>query len=230
MNGFLLIDKPEGITSHDVVYKVRKATGEKRVGHAGTLDPFATGLLLVGVTREATKQMQNLVGLDKVYEATFVFGAHSDTDDKTGDITEAPMTEDVTPERIQAALPAFIGDLAQTPPDYSAIKIGGKKMYEAARKGTPLKAEPRNITVHSFELLGGEENTYRFRIHCGSGTYIRALARDLGAALGTAAYVEALRRTCIGPFDVKDAASLELVKNQGAEGFLVPTETILGKL
>ena len=124
MSGFLLIDKPEGPTSHDIIDDIRKMTGERRVGHAGTLDPFASGLLIVGVGREATREMQKLVGLDKIYEAVFVLGAKSDTDDKTGKITSVLPNEPLTQERVQEALKKFVGEIEQTPPTYSAIKIG----------------------------------------------------------------------------------------------------------
>ncbi len=166
--GFLLIDKPAGMTSHDVVDRVRKLTGERRVGHAGTLDPFATGLLIVGVGRLATREMEKLVGLDKEYEATFVLGKSSTTDDTEGEITDAPLhnlsmittpspslkrrgteeKEDV----LRKAIQQFIGKIDQIPPTYSAIKIGGKKMYEAAREGKPMEAKARQVNVYSFEL------------------------------------------------------------------------------
>jgi tRNA pseudouridine55 synthase len=215
MSGFLLIDKPEGPTSHDIVDDVRKTTGERRVGHAGTLDPFASGLLIVGVGREATRKMQKLVGLDKTYDAIFVLGASSDTDDKTGKITLVPPQEPLTQGRVQEAIKQFIGEIEQTPPAYSAIKIGGKKMYEAAREGKPMEAKARKVTIYSIsevqfipstssgnKLDGIEWVVISLTIHCSSGTYIRAIARDLGQTLGTGGYVESLRRTKIGPFDI----------------------------
>ena len=243
MEGFLLIDKPAGMTSHDVVDRLRRFTGTKTIGHAGTLDPFATGLLLVGVGRTATREMQKLVGLNKEYEATFVFGAMSDTDDKTGKITTGigGISTDVgLEEKIQATLPSFTGNISQIPPAYAAIKIGGKKMYEAAREGKPLIAEPRNVHVDSFELTPSNRPTlqssnhplpvFSFRIACSSGTYIRALARDLGAKLGVGSYVEELRRTNIGPFDVKKSVALNVLSFEPWKRFLVPTEEILAKI
>lgn len=230
MQGFLLIDKPTGMTSHDVVNRIRRITGERRVGHAGTLDPFATGLLIVGVGRGATREMQKLVGLDKTYESVFVLGASSTTDDPEGDIVDAPLAKEFTPED----LTPFTGEIEQIPPSYSAIKIGGKKMYEAARAGKPLQAEPRNVTIYSFTLLEKSEreetpNLIPVHIHCSSGTYIRALARDLGAALGGGGYVRELRRTSIGPFQVKDAHTLEALPDKLSEA-LIPVETLLGQL
>jgi tRNA pseudouridine55 synthase len=151
--GFLLIDKPAGPTSHDVVSRVRRITGEKRVGHAGTLDPFASGLLLVGVGREATQELGNFVGLDKTYEAVFVLGQGSDTDDGTGVITTDPDFKPPTEPEIRAAMSMFVGTLNQIPPSYAAIKIGGVKMYDAARAGKPLIAPPRAVTIYSFDLV-----------------------------------------------------------------------------
>lgn len=237
--GFLLIDKAAGPTSHDVVDKVRRLTSERTVGHAGTLDPFATGLLIIGVGRPATKEFQKLVGLDKEYEATFVFGATSNTDDKMGRISLSSSEERVLGEEfeknIRSLLPRFTGTIKQTPPAYAAIKIGGKKMYEAAREGKPLVAEPREVRVDSFELLEFVSTpttdyrlpTAKFRITCGSGTYIRALARDLGEALGTGAYVEELRRTKVGPFSVSEAATLEALSTKLT---LLPVEETLARL
>ena len=288
-SGFLLIDKPAGPTSHDIVDRVRRLTGEHTVGHAGTLDPFATGLLIVGVGREATKHLSTFLGLDKTYEAMFVFGASSDTDDRTGVITSpsphpslaggetqagwetkketrVPLPRgtsggEPTTEQIRAVLPQFIGQIEQVPPAFAAIKIKGQKMYVAARAGKPLAAPPRKITVYEFSLLpelafaplltkkgdgevavadephltspwkGGEtrmtglrsgNNVFRFRIHCSSGTYIRALARDLGKKLGTAAYVSELRRTAIGPFPVSEAKTLDQLASETVEHFLIP--------
>lgn len=228
MADFLLIDKPVGPTSHDIVDQVRRLTGEKRVGHAGTLDPFASGLLIVAVGRESTKELNKFVGLDKTYEAIFVLGASSDTDDRVGKITPVPLPPDLTEEKIKTTMRKFVGQIEQTPPAYSAVKIKGKKMYEAARAGKPLKAKPRLVTIYEFELLEKikfhhsntqplqhsttsrlhDSITLKTKIHCSSGTYIRALARDLGLALGTGGYVAELRRTAIGPYRVKDAKTL----------------------
>lgn len=226
MTDFLLIDKPVGPTSHDIVDQIRRLTGEKRVGHAGTLDPFASGLLIVAVGRESTKKLNKFVGLDKTYEAIFVLGASSDTDDRTGKITPVPLPLDLTEEKIKTTMRKFVGQIEQTPPAYSAVKIKGKKMYEAARAGKPLKAKPRPVTIYEFEFLekinfkpyplparpkpceGVSLIPFKTKIHCSSGTYIRALARDLGMALGTGGHVSELRRTAIGPYRVKDAKTL----------------------
>lgn len=251
MTGFLLIDKPAGITSHDVVDRVRRLTGELRVGHAGTLDPFATGLLIVGVGRDATREMEKLVGLDKTYEAEFVLGANSDTDDVTGTITQSP--ESTIPgiadsgDRIRAALEGFVGEIEQVPPAYSAIKIGGKKMYEAARAGKPMETAARRVTIYSIDVSSratlpsaGEPRDLSTRpaklasvemtIRCSSGTYIRAIARDLGRELGTGGYVKTLRRTQIGPFSINDAVTLETLKTDNPQPHLIPISQLLGRL
>lgn len=228
VSGFFLIDKPVGPTSHDIVDQVRRITGERRVGHAGTLDPFASGLLIVAVGRESTRELNRFVGLDKTYEATFVFGGESDTDDLTGKITPVPLLKNLTEEKIKKAVKKFVGDINQVPPAYSAIKISGKKMYEAARAGRPLKAGARMVTIYKFELMDtdgcgysparrdnprivltdGKTVAIRVRIRCSSGTYIRALARDLGRALGTGGFVSELRRTAIGPYRIEEAGVL----------------------
>jgi tRNA pseudouridine55 synthase len=247
MVGLLLIDKPSGLTSHDVVDRVRRLTGVKRVGHAGTLDPFATGLLIVGVGREATREFPNLVGLDKEYEAEFVLGANSDTDDRTGVIARHDVPKQSLEKIASSAsgllamtMRQFTGRIEQIPPTYSAIKIGGKKMYEAARAGKPLAAKPRQVTVYSFDLLPSNLPSnfeflpltflIRVRIRCSSGTYIRSLARDLGAALGVGGYVQELRRTAIGPFRVEEAIPLSTLSSLSALSSLLPVNAILSRL
>ncbi len=278
MHGFLLIDKPAGMTSHDVVDRVRRLTGERTVGHAGTLDPFATGLLIVGIGRTATKEFQKLVGLDKEYEATFAFGAESDTDDRTGKIT-ARGNHPITPPweggdekkrvlpfprggsllaasrqaeglptvgQIKDILPTFLGHIKQVPPAYAAIKVGGKKMYEAARAGTPIKAEPRDVRVDAFVMLNEAKHLstgpsaapqddnavsrFAFRIACSSGTYIRALARDLGYAVGSSAYVEELRRTAVGPFSASRAVPLGALTPATTGASIIPVPALLAAL
>ncbi len=234
MIGFLLIDKPTGITSHDVVDCVRRLTLERRVGHAGTLDPFATGLLIVGVGREATREMLKLVGLDKTYEAVFVLGASSDTDDVTGKIEVDKGGQGWTREDIQKALQTFVGEIEQIPPAYSAIKIGGKKMYEQARAGKPMEAEPRRVRIYSAEIASASQAglamTVGVTIHCSSGTYIRAIARDLGQKLGTGGYVQTLRRTRIGSIQIEQSATLESLKHDGAQSHLIPISKLFERL
>ena len=208
MTGFLLINKPAGITSHDVVDQVRRITGERKVGHAGTLDPFATGLLIVAVGRGATKELSKYVGLDKEYEATFVLGARSETDDPEGPIVIDPEAREVSRQEIETAMQNFVGQIKQVPPKYAAIKVKGKKLYEAARAGEEIERKPRSVKIDEFELLSFSDNKLKVRIKCGSGTYIRALARDLGEKLGVGAYVSELHRTKIGSYQIEDATDL----------------------
>lgn len=205
----LLIDKPKGITSHDVIDEVRKITGERRVGHAGTLDPNATGLLIVAVGREDTKKLGNLTkNTDKTYEAEIFLGEERDTDDVEGKTTF--MNKKITPPdmvTIKRVIKEFTGSQEQTPPMYSAIKLKGKKAYELARKGVSPNLAPRKIIVHSIKVL---EYAYpKVKIECkvSSGTYIRALARDIGRKLGCGGYLRELRRTKIGEFSVEKAAT-----------------------
>ncbi len=249
MIGFLLIDKPDGMTSHDVVARVRRLTGEKRVGHAGTLDPFATGLLVVGVGRVATREFPKLVGLGKEYEAEFLLGATSDTDDRTGTLLPTLSVGSMNYQRLalETAIAELTGPISQIPPNYSAIKIGGKKMYEAAREGKPMVAKAREVNVYKFEIVddarrppltpppyeeGKREGTTTIsvRIACSTGTYIRSLARDLGAKLGVGGYVQELRRTSVGPFRVQEAIPLKTLTPETVEAALLPVESVLSRV
>jgi tRNA pseudouridine55 synthase len=209
---FLHIDKPAGITSHDVVDKIRKLTGERTVGHAGTLDPFATGLLIVGVGRDSTKELSTFLHMDKEYEAEFIIGETTDTLDPEGEVIPGPKVTIDKPLLLDA-IKTLTGVIQQIPPMHSAIKVGGQKMYNLARQGKTVDLAPRSITIHSFELLTDPDFSawplkFRVRIASSSGTYIRALARDLGKALGTTGYVSELRRTAIGPHRIESAKTL----------------------
>ena len=208
-DGLLLVDKPAGVTSHDVVQAARRAFGESRIGHAGTLDPFATGLLVLLLGR-ATRLLPHLDGVPKEYEATIALGRETETDDFEGaTVREAPAPTDAD---IAAAIPSLTGDLAQVPPAYSAKRVAGRPAYEAARAGDALELAPSDVTVFGWTDLDREGDTLRARISCGGGTYIRALARDLGRRTGSAAHLSALRRTRSGPFHVRDAVTLEQVR------------------
>ena len=211
MAGFLLIDKPKGITSHDVVNKVRNVTSQRRVGHAGTLDPNATGLLIVGVGREFTKKLGYLSkGVTKVYEAHVVLGEIRDTDDSEGATVENYKgTKLPGYKKIEETLESFKGEQMQVPPAFSAIKLKGKKAYELARKGKEVKLEPRKITIVTIKLEKYKYPDLLFVCEVSSGTYIRALARDIGEKLKTGAYLKDLRRLKIGDYDIKDAIKLE---------------------
>lgn len=211
--GLLLIDKPAGMTSHDVIDRLRRITGIRTIGHAGTLDPFATGLLLVAVGKAATTTLQQYVGLDKEYRADIRLGETTATFDPEAEVRSAPCPA-ITPENLTKAMRALTGDLLQIPPMHAAIKVGGKKLYELAREGKEIVREPRPVTVYEFTLLSESTVlqppvTITTTIRCSSGTYIRAIARDLGEALHTAGYLTALRRTAIGEFRIADAKKLE---------------------
>ena len=219
-SGLVLIDKPSGWTSHDVVARLRKLAGTRRVGHAGTLDPMATGLLLIGVN-SATKLLTFLVGENKTYEATIRLGASTITDDKESEFLDVASATDVsaiTPSQIEAALAGFRGPISQRPSSVSAIKVDGQRAYDRVRSGEDVKLVERPVTIHRFEvaseprLVQDGENTFldfEAIIDCSSGTYIRALARDLGEALGVGGHLTTLRRTKIGSYEVSTAQTLD---------------------
>lgn len=204
VEGLLLVDKSSGITSHDVVAIVRRATRVKKVGHAGTLDPMATGLLVLGLGR-ATRLLRFLGDLPKTYEGTFRLGVETDTLDAEGDVTgELPVA--VTDADIARAMAAKLGESLQRPPAFSAAKVGGRKLYDAARRGEMLRADPRSITVDRYELIARNGVDVDFVAVVSGGTYVRVLAADVGSALGCGAHLTRLRRTAIGSFAVEDAS------------------------
>ena len=204
--GLLLVDKPAGVTSHDVVQLARRAYGERSIGHLGTLDPFATGLLVLLLGRST--RLATFLGTEpKVYEATIRFGAETDTDDCTGAVTrEAPPPSS---EAVLAAIPSLTGEITQTPPAYSAKSVDGKRAYDAAREGAPLQLDPVRVMVNEWTVRDIRDSEVDVAITCGTGTYIRALARDLGRTAGSAAHLASLRRTRSGPFDVRDAVTVD---------------------
>ena len=227
------INKPAGITSHDVVDVVRRITGERRVGHAGTLDPFATGLLIMAVGREATREISKFVGMDKTYEAEIVLGATTPSLDPETEVifhksvpahrrVEAYSHTPLRLDEIKAAATALTSDLLQIPPMYSAIKIGGRRLYKAARKGETIAVKPRPITVYTFDIINTSIEVYcdtplqivKAKVNCSSGTYVRALARDLAQKLGTLGFLRSLRRTTIGNFHVKNSSSLTIFNSK----------------
>lgn len=199
----MLVDKPSGMTSHDVVDVVRRSLRTRKVGHAGTLDPMATGLLILGVGR-ATRLLRYLGDLSKSYAATGRLGEETDTLDADGQIVRSASV-DVSRAEIERACAALVGDSLQTPPAYSAVKVGGRKLYEAARKGDALEAPARRIRVDAFEVSAFDGRDVEVRITCSGGTYVRVLVADVGRALGCGAHLVRLRRTAIGPFRVEDA-------------------------
>ncbi|WP_248124107.1 tRNA pseudouridine(55) synthase TruB [Micrococcus lacusdianchii] len=213
-SGVVLVDKPAGWTSHDVVGRVRRLAGTRKVGHAGTLDPMATGLLVVGVNK-ATRLLTAITGTDKTYTATVRLGQSTLTDDAEGKVIATRLANAVTPERVAEQVAALTGTLSQVPSAVSAVKVGGRRAYDRVRAGEDVQLAPREVTVHSFDvhdlrrLDGGRTVDLDVTVHCSSGTYIRALARDLGEALDTGGHLTALRRTAVGPFDVADAVDLD---------------------
>jgi tRNA pseudouridine55 synthase len=218
-SGILLVDKPAGITSHDAVSRTRRLAGTRKVGHAGTLDPMATGLLVLGIN-SSTRLLTFVVGLDKEYYATIRLGSSTTTDDREGtEVGHAPpgAAHRIDSADLRSRITELTGVIEQIPSTVSAIKVGGKRAYALARAGESVELKPRSVTVSSFELLderrtagpGGDYLDLDVRIECSSGTYIRAIARDLGAVLGVGGHLTALRRTRIGPFRVADAAVLE---------------------
>jgi tRNA pseudouridine55 synthase len=223
IDGILVVDKPAGPTSHDVIDAVRRLTGVRRVGHGGTLDPFAMGVLPVFIGR-ATR-MVDYHRLDpKRYRASVVFGASSTTDDIDGEMTRGGAPPP-TREAVEAALAGFRGTIEQVPPDHSAVHIGGKRAYELARGGEKPALEPRRVTIDGLELLAWEEADperplAELDVHCSAGTYVRSLARDLGRSLGCGAYLGALTRTASGPFTIEAAHPLERVRAELAAGNL----------
>ncbi len=211
--GLVVVDKPAGLTSHDVVARVRRLARTRRVGHAGTLDPMATGVLVLGVHR-ATKLLGHLTLTEKAYTATIRLGRATLTDDAEGEVTGGSSAAGVTPEAVRAGLTALSGELEQVPSAVSAVKVGGRRAYARVRAGESVELAPRRVTVSRLELLGQRRPTPELldldvEVDCSAGTYVRALARDLGAALGTGGHLTALRRTRVGPFTLAAALTLD---------------------
>lgn len=213
----LLIDKPYGWTSFDVVnslrYTIKRALGVKKikVGHAGTLDPLATGLLII-CTGKFTKKIDSFQGMDKVYLGSMHIGATTPSFDKETEVDKTFDTSEIVPELLDSTLDKFIGEIEQTPPAYSAVKIDGKRAFEYARKNDDVKIKSRNVTISEFKLLNHDLPEIDFLVKCSKGTYIRSLVNDFGAALNNGAYMSALRRTEIGEFSVNDAYSVDDIK------------------
>lgn len=230
--GMLFVDKPQGLTSHDVVARARRALDTRKVGHAGTLDPMATGLLTLGVG-PATRLLTYLVGLDKTYETTMRLGVATTTDDAEGEALGAPdaaALEAVTQERLEQGIRSLTGEIEQVPSAVSAIKVDGRRAYDRVRAGEEVELAARRVTVSVFEVLAvrrqAEGIEVDARIDCSSGTYIRALARDLGAGLGVGGHLTALRRTRVGPFDTARAVAVDDIAPEA----LVPPAEVAAQL
>ena len=213
-NGLVVVDKPQGMTSHDVVARVRRLAGTRKVGHAGTLDPMATGVLIVGVNK-ATRLLTFIVGTSKEYTATMRLGETTVTDDAESEVVERRIAAAVTRESFEEAARRFRGEIMQIPSAVSAIKVKGQRAYDMVRKGENVELEPRPVTVFSLDVLDfrrapdGKTIDVDVRVRCSSGTYIRALARDLGETLDVGAHLTALRRTEVGPYTLEHASSLD---------------------
>lgn len=217
MTGILLVDKPAGWTSMDVCAKLRGVFHEKRVGHSGTLDPMATGLLVVFLGR-ATRAIEFAESHDKCYEATLRLGLVTDTQDTSGNLLERHPVE-LAPGALERVLPKFRGAIQQTPPMYSAIKIDGQKLYQVARRGGQVDRVPRPITIHALEYVGQTpEGDYMLSIRCSKGTYIRTLCHDIGQALGCGGAMSSLRRTSVGFYQLRDAYTMEEILNAAEAG------------
>ena len=219
-SGLIIVDKPAGMTSHDVVSRIRRLAGTRRVGHAGTLDPMATGVLVIGV-EQATRLLGHLMLTAKEYQATIRLGQSTSTDDAEGEPTGGTPAVSVTSDRLAAETARLTGEIMQVPPGVSAIKVNGERAYKLTRAGAAPELKPRPVTVHEFTVTrvarDGDFLDLDATVRCSSGTYIRALARDLGAALGTGGHLTALRRTSVGTYDISQASSLD----QLAERFVL---------
>jgi tRNA pseudouridine55 synthase len=222
VDGVLLVDKPAGITSHDAVDILRRVLGIRKVGHAGTLDPMATGLLVVGVGR-ATRLLRFLSDLPKEYEGTGELGRETDTLDAMGIVTRT-VPVDVTDDQLREAMRELVGEIWQRPPAFSAVKVGGRRLHRLAREGQAVVGRPRQVIVEAFDLLGRQGPTFDFRVVCSSGTYVRSLVAEVGARLGSGAHLSRLVRTGIGPFTLGEATTPQ------EPGALLPMERAVAHL
>jgi len=211
VNGILLVNKPSGMTSHDVVDRVRRAAGTRRVGHTGTLDPSATGLLILCIG-SATRLSEFLTALDKVYEGEMELGKVTDSHDLDGEVLETHSIPELSQERLQEVFDGFVGDIMQVPPMVSAVKVNGERLYKKARKGEVVERPARPITVHEFEVLRYDPPRAEFRVRCSRGTYARTLCHDAGQQIGCGAALASLRRTAVGHHRLEDAAELDALK------------------
>ncbi len=230
VSGVLVVDKPTGLTSHDVVQIIRRGTGIRRAGHTGTLDPRASGVLVV-LIGPAVRLSEYVSASDKRYQATIRLGSSTDTFDADGRITSSSPIDDISEEMFTEHLQKFIGEMEQVPPPYSAVKVKGRKAYEMAREGEEVDLEPRIITVHSLEVLEWDPPEAVIDVYCSSGTYVRSLANDLGNALGTGAHLVGLRRTKSGRFTLRDAVPMRRLQESFDAGnwykYLIPAAEAL---
>jgi len=236
MHGILIVEKPEGPTSHDIISIVRRAAKQKKVGHTGTLDPAASGVMVVCLGN-ATRIIEYLMDWDKEYVAEATFGAETSTQDQTGEITNEVDCSGLTRDRVEAILPKFIGKIEQIPPMVSAVHHQGKRLYEIARAGITVERASREIEIYSLSLedfTPGARPTALFKVCCSKGTYIRTLCADIGEAVGGLAFMSKLVRTRVGPSRIEDAASIDEIRDRGIEGslseILMPIESVLSEI
>jgi len=231
ISGALVVDKPVGMTSHDVVQVIRNGTGLRRAGHTGTLDPRASGVLVI-LVGPAVRLSEYVSASDKRYQAIIRLGGTTDTFDADGKFTPSTDPSNITEAQFEEALQTFVGEIEQTPPPYSAVKVQGRKAYEMARKGEEVDLEPRKITVHHLEVLEWTPPEVVIDVHCSSGTYVRSLANDLGKKLGCGAYLVGLRRTKSGRFTLRDSVPLRRLQEAFTAGnwyqYLIPAAEALG--
>lgn len=232
MDGLLVINKPSGKSSHDIVYLVRRITGEKRVGHAGTLDPMATGVLVICIG-QAVRVSEYLINHDKTYRARVRLGIETDTYDATGKVV-ATRAAGLSPAAITAALDSFVGRISQRPPAHSAIQRDGVRAYKLARRGVAMEMEPREVEVYSIKLREIDGDDIEFDVYCGKGTFVRSLAHDLGAKLGVGAHLVALSRLASGPFTIEESLTLAEFESAVSRGdltrYLFPMDRALDQL
>ena len=228
MNGIVIVNKPQGWTSQDVTARLRRVFGTRRIGHGGTLDPMATGVLPVFVGR-ATRGVEFFEHAEKTYQATLRLGVHTDTEDITGTVlVERPV--DVTGEQLETALEKFRGEILQVPPMYSALKVNGQKLCDLARKGKEVERQPRPITIYKLECLGFDGVTARLLVHCSKGTYIRTLCKDIGESLETGGCMESLCRVTAGEYTLEEAVALEtLLETENPEQYLRPVDSMFAR-
>jgi len=207
-SGLVVVDKPGSMTSHDVVSRVRRLAGTRKVGHAGTLDPMATGVLVLGLNR-ATRLLGHLTLTDKRYDATVRLGGTTTTDDADGDLVSSSPTDHLSEDDVRSALSSLVGEIDQVPSSVSAVKVDGRRAYARVRAGEEVELSARRVTIHAIDVVSLDLPDVRVVVHCSSGTYVRAIARDLGAALSVGGHLTALRRTAVGPFTLADARSID---------------------
>ena len=225
MNGIVIVDKPQGWTSQDVTARLRRVFNTRRIGHGGTLDPMATGVLPVFVGR-ATRGVEFFEHAEKVYETVLRLGLTTDTEDISGTVLTENEVQ-VTQAQVEKVLPRFRGEIMQIPPMYSAIKVDGRKLYDLARKGVEVERQPRAVTIHELTLLSMESTDVRLRVHCSKGTYIRTLCKDIGDALGCGGCMAELRRISAGEYSLSDSVPLQtLLESENPEKYLRPVDSM----